>query len=211
MPTWRDSLTGPALGPGNARSASPAFVGSEFARRWKSILHSPRLLALATRHEREIVFVPHPNLEHEVDWFGLPAEISVRRFSDSQPIQEVFQKCALLVTDYSSKAFDVAYLGKPVVYYQFDPDVFFGGGHLARPGYFNYERDGFGPVVGEEGELLDAIESHLNGVPPDPVFNERAAKTFVFRDGRCCERVFEAILALNGAAKGPGKFPAFVD
>lgn len=197
MPTWRDSLTGPALGPGNARSASPEFASSEFARRWRGILRSPRLLALATRHDRETVFVPHPNLEHQVDGFGLPAGIRVRRFSDSPPIREVFQKCALLVTDYSSKAFDVAYLGKPVVYYQFDPEVFFGGGHLARPGYFDYERDGFGPVITEEDPLLTAVEAFMEGKPPDPIYRARAEKTFIFRDGNCCERVFNSILDLE--------------
>lgn len=202
MPTWRSSLTGPAPGPGNARSVDPAFYESIFFRRWKSLLRAPRLAALAARG-CEIVFVPHPNMEQYLDRFALPATVRVRRFSEGNPLQEIFQKCAALITDYSSKAFDVAYLGKPVVYYQFEGDAFFTGGHLTRAGYFDYARDGFGPVLHEEDAVLDAVEAILAGTPPDPVFRERAEATFAFRDGKCCERVYDAIVALDGTAGQP--------
>ena len=46
----------------------------------------------------------------------------------------------------SSVAFDFAYLGKPVIYAQFDKEEFYEK-HDYKAGYFNYERDGFGEVV----------------------------------------------------------------
>lgn len=45
---------------------------------------------------------------------------------------EMINECDLLVTDYSSFAVDVAYMYKPVVYYQFDEEEFFGGGGIPR-------------------------------------------------------------------------------
>lgn len=59
------------------------------------------------------------------------------------------------VTDYSSVAMDVAYLGKPVVYYQFDYERF-RTFHLEE-GYFHYEEDAFGPIAAEEAQVLAAI------------------------------------------------------
>ena len=64
---------------------------------------------------------------------------------DGIDYQEEFQKNALLITDFSSVAFDFAYLKKPVIYAQFDRDTFFQG-QVYDKGYFDYERDAFGPV-----------------------------------------------------------------
>jgi glycosyltransferase involved in cell wall biosynthesis/CDP-glycerol glycerophosphotransferase (TagB/SpsB family) len=196
MPTWRSSLTGAATGPGNARSTDRAFYGSEFARRWKTLLHSSRLADIARKHARRLVFVPHPNLEQYLGHFDLPKHVELRRFGGGQSLQPTFRDLSLFVTDYSSKAFDMALLEKPVVYYQFDPEVFFGGGHTSRPGYFDYERDGFGPVCSNEADVLDAIDKAVAG-DLDPAYRERAASTFPFRDGKCSERVFAAIKALG--------------
>jgi CDP-glycerol glycerophosphotransferase (TagB/SpsB family) len=202
MPTWRLSLTGPPVSIGNARSINPKFYESEFARRWKRVLHSRRLMAAAERGGYRIVFVAHPNNEPYVDFFDVPPTIEVRRFSDGETLKDIFQRLSVFITDYSSKAFDAAYLDKPVIYYQFDRDLVFGGAHLSVPGYFNYERDGFGPVYREERDLLDAIERMADGAVPDAIYHERAARTFAFRDGKSRERVLQAILSLEA---GPSK------
>jgi hypothetical protein len=195
MPTWRYSLTGRALGAGNARTENPAFYASDFARNWKSLLHAPRLASAADAAGCRIVFVPHPNLRHYLPFFELPASIEVRAFGSGDPIQPLFRSLSLFLTDYSSKAFDVAYLDKPVVYYQFDPEMYFGGGHTGRKGYFDFARDGFGPVAINEDAALTAIERALAG-DVAPEYRGRAANTFAFRDGRSSERLLAAIRSL---------------
>ena len=201
MPTWRSSLTGMAIGVGNARSVNKAFFQSAFARRWKSILHSERFLEAVKRAGWRTIFVPHPNIEQYLDYFDLPDAVELRCFGGGVSMQQTFRDLSLFITDYSSKALDVAYLQKRVVYYQFDPEVFFGGGHTSRPGYFDYERDGFGPVFHEEDELVEAVKSMLAaGGTADEMYRSRAEHAFPFRDGRCCERIFHAIRALREAA-----------
>ena len=199
MPTWRLSLTGPHVSVGNARSVNPQFYESEFARRWMRVLHSRRLKAAAELGGHRVVFVAHPNNEPYIDFFNPPPSIEVRTFSSGESLKSIFQQLSVFITDYSSKAFDAAYTGKPVIYYQFDRELTFGGGHLSVPGYFSYERDGFGPVYREEAELLDAIERITGGVAPDPVYRDRAAKTFAFRDGKSRERVLQAVLSLDAS------------
>jgi CDP-glycerol glycerophosphotransferase (TagB/SpsB family) len=203
MPTWRLSLTGPGLARGNKRAVNPAFYSSEFARRWKSVLQSPRLAAAIRANGYRVVFVPHPNIEPYIDFFEVPVEIEVRTFSHGQSLQNVFRQLSLFVTDFSSKAFDVAYLGKPLIYYQFDRELVQGGAHLSVPGYFDYERDGFGPVHSEEADLINAIEGFVGGGGADPIYAQRAAGAFVFRDGKCRERVLQAVLALSSPRVEP--------
>ena len=70
--------------------------------------------------------------------------------------------------------------------------------HTLAKGYFDYERDGFGPVVTTESELVKAIEefARVGFVPQDP-YRSRMKETFLFRDGKCCERAYEAIKSLD--------------
>jgi CDP-glycerol glycerophosphotransferase (TagB/SpsB family) len=104
----------------------------------------------------------------------------------------------LLVTDYSSVAFDVAALDRPVVYYQFDRDEVLGGAHLGRKGYFDYERDGFGPVADEEAGAVRAIVASIEGGPrPVPEYQARIDRAFSRRDGRACARVVAAVEELS--------------
>lgn len=195
MPTWRYALTGRALGAGNARSENPAFYASAFARTWKSLLHAPRLAEIASGHS--IVFVPHPNLEQYLPFFELPSTVEVVTFGSGTSLQPVFRGMSAFLTDYSSKAFDAAYLYKPVVYYQFDTDAYFGGGHTGAPGYFDFSRDGFGPVAATESETLDAIAAALQaGASTPQPYRSRAEQTFAFRDGRCSERILAEIRRL---------------
>ena len=50
---------------------------------------------------------------------------------------------AIMITDYSSAAFDMAYLEKEVIYYQFDKgDIFKNNAHTYQKGYFEYSREG---------------------------------------------------------------------
>ena len=60
------------------------------------------------------------------------------------------------MTDYSSIAFNAAYIDRPTVYFQFDGELVLNGGHVGRRGYFDYVRDGFGPVT---TELDDAVQA----------------------------------------------------
>jgi CDP-glycerol glycerophosphotransferase (TagB/SpsB family) len=121
--------------------------------------------------------------------------VRTARFRDSD-VQELLADAAALVTDYSSLAFEAAYLERPVVYYQFDRDAFFAGGHVYRRGSWSYPAQGFGPVTATADATLDAL-TRVADATVEPVYAERARDTFPFRDGRCCARAVGAIEALR--------------
>lgn len=193
MPTWRNSLAGETLGAGHDRKKNANFKESQFYQAWLGLLKSPRLSELANKHGYQLIFFPHANLQPYLDDFR-NEYVTVLGHADIKSMQELFVSASMLITDYSSVAFEVAYLQRPVLYYQFDQELVFGGGHTAKKGYFDYTDDGFGPVAIDDESLLDSLEQLLiNNCQPDAPYAQRMQEFFAFRDGRCCERVYDMI------------------
>ncbi|WP_209325002.1 bifunctional glycosyltransferase/CDP-glycerol:glycerophosphate glycerophosphotransferase [Brevibacterium renqingii] len=200
MPTWRQFLVGDTIGRGNRRHLNREFFESEFLHRWMNVLESPELQKMAKAHECRIMFMPHPNLEDYLPELTLPDHIEVRSYSEIN-VQDVIAQSAVVVTDYSSIAFDAAIVHRPVVYYQFDRDRVFGGDHLTKPGYFSYVEDGFGPVALEHDHVLEALRTTLeHGKEPAPEYMRRIERTFV-APGHACSRVTEMIEELDRPVK----------
>ncbi|MBO4317849.1 MAG: CDP-glycerol glycerophosphotransferase family protein, partial [Mailhella sp.] len=196
MPTWREYLTGKVI-MGNERETNPDFMDSLYARSWKGLLCSERLKTLSDKHGYSVVFYPHPNIQQYLSMFELPEYITVRHQSEGS-MQTMFRETAMMITDYSSVAFEMAYLFKPVIYFQFDEAEFFRGEHVFQKGYFDCRRNGFGPVAVDQDEVLAALDDILkNDGRPLEEYRRRMEETFAFRDGKCCERVYEAILDLD--------------
>lgn len=191
-PTWRQHLLGPQ-GAGHRRELAADLDSSDFLRAWREVLDNADLRRLAERESLELVFLAHPHLEHHVRSDMLPPQTRLVTARNND-LQKVFTHTRLLITDYSSIAFDLAYIGTPVIYYQFDAADFFAGHHTVSPGEFSYIRDGFGPVVMDSGAVVAAASDLLARRSPNlAVYRRRADETFTFRDGRCSERVYEAI------------------
>jgi len=193
-PTWRNELV-PQPEPGSQRRTldAAAIAGSEFMQCWREYLGDERLRAAADRHGVRVAFLPHPNLQPVLTELGLPAHVELLSY-DGADVQEYFARARAFVTDFSSVAFNEAYLERPVVYYQFDEDKVLGGGHVGRAGYFDYRRDGFGPVTMTAPEAVDATLAALeHGPTPMEPYAARIRGTFPPRDGQCSERVYQAV------------------
>ena len=196
MPTWRNSIVGTYIS-GTERTRNPDFMKTNYARHWHGFMNHAILKELNDQGY-QIVFAPHPSIQEYMDEFTVPDFIKIYSYSEGN-IQSVFQNTSVLITDYSSVAFDVAYLNKAILYYQFDYDeVFSSGNHTYQKGYFDYNRDGFGAVAYNETELLAALKDLVDNQAKVPdLYQTRIDKTFQFRDSNNCERVYQAILDLD--------------
>ncbi|WP_240916243.1 CDP-glycerol glycerophosphotransferase family protein [Sanguibacter sp. HDW7] len=192
LPTWREYLLG-RLRPDGTRELLDDFATTRYATAWHELLADPRLRELARQHDASIAFMPHPNIQPYLDQLDLPADVEVLTYGGND-IQEVLVSAQVVVTDLSSIVFDAAYIGRPVVYYQFDRDEVFGGSHTVRQGYFSYTDDGFGPVVTTLDAAIESVaEIAASGFVGSEEHRARMEAAFPARDEHSCERVILAI------------------
>ena len=205
-PTWREYLVGRALKSSTERARNDGFMSSEYATAWQAVLRHPRLRTWAREHGYRLVFMPHPNVQPYLDEFDLPDSVVVARYGVTD-VQDAVARSALLITDYSSMAFNFAYLGRPTCYFQFDKAEY-DASHTEGPAYYDYDRDGFGPVVKDVDQLLAALER----LSADPAEAERyralTRRTFPVRDGANSARVYEAITQLDNRTPRSSAFLA---
>ncbi|EAJ4116152.1 capsular biosynthesis protein, partial [Campylobacter coli] len=190
MPTWRANIVGVALG-SSKRGLQSDFTQSEYFKKWNLLLNSNILQKLCEKYDYTVVFNPHRNIIPYLKEFNIPSYIKIA--SQNESLQKLFCNSSLMITDYSSVAFEMAYLNKPVIYYQFDHEEFFSS-HTLQKGYFDYEKDGFGPVVENEENLLKQLENLLqNDCNPFGIYKDNIDLTFAFKDGKCCERIYKIL------------------
>ncbi|HAA2033412.1 TPA_asm: capsular biosynthesis protein [Campylobacter coli] len=187
MPTWRKNIVNSVVANSGKRKLNLDFKQTMYFKKYNSLINNNLLKKVCQEYGYTIVFNPHPNIMPYLKEFNLPSYIKIANQNES--LQKLFCNSSLMITDYSSVAFEMAYLEKPVIYYQFDKEEFFIS--QWQKGYFDYKKDGFGPVVENEENLLKELESLLqNDCKPFGVYKDNIDSTFVFKDGRCCERIY---------------------
>ncbi|MBQ6099320.1 MAG: CDP-glycerol glycerophosphotransferase family protein [Methanobrevibacter sp.] len=183
MPSWRRNL--------DQKSASE-FVKSNFYRQFNELLSDTDLISKLTDEGYELIFKPHRNLHKFIDTFTKHPDVKFDL--DLTNYRETFNSANILITDYSSVAFDFAYMQKPVIYYQFDKGYHFD----VENAYFSYRLDGFGPVVKDHEELKKAILNLVeNDCRMELIYKSRVKTFFRYHDKNNSKRVYEEILKLS--------------
>ncbi|MDK9790712.1 CDP-glycerol glycerophosphotransferase family protein [Vibrio sp. D431a] len=190
MPTWRKYLKrGANESKGQAKKR---FLESDFYKNWNAVLSSPEL-KLMTSRGYTIKFFIHAELSEYLDVFELPSSIQVVKPSQ-ESMQDLFCTNQLLVTDYSSVAFEMAALKKMTMYFQFDHEEFFKG-HSYSKGYFDYEKHGFGKVYYSSKDMIDGLSNLESDYDEllETVVIPRCTNALPNTDGECCRRLVEHI------------------
>ncbi|MCC9145762.1 MULTISPECIES: glycosyltransferase [unclassified Arthrobacter] len=193
-PTWREYLRDELAGSPSDEERAERFERSEFGRHWLALLRSTKLRQLCVQEGYQMVFLPHPELASLVPLLELPEHVRAVSYTNIR-VQEQLVKSHTLITDYSSIAFDAAYAGSRVLYMQFDGDEIFEGGHVYRKGYFDYRRDGLGPVVTDSEGVVDQLLKRSNSA--GGIYTDRIRKTFRYWDKQSSRRTALAIENLS--------------
>jgi len=194
MPTWRADLVGKWDGKGQRREINQNFYASPYVATWKDVFDDARLKALLDKYGYRVVFFAHPCFEDYLE--GLPFPSYVKKCSKLHcSMMDMIKRSKVMITDFSSIAYDMAYIGRPVLYYQTEKKADYTRSQNWVTGFFNYATMGFGPVCQDKGALLAALEQTLqtNGAMDAP-YAERAEKTFAYHDRNNCQRVFARIV-----------------
>lgn len=177
MPSWRE----------NIQKNEFDLKNSKYFKGLNNLLNNKELIEYSKINGYKIIFKPHPNLFKFIHLFDLNENIVV---DDEKTYNELFNESKLLITDYSSVAFDFAYLKKPIIYYQYSDDYNF---DLSKS-YFDYETMGFGEVIEKEEDLVSLIKQYLsNDCKMKEVYNQRINDFYKYHDKNNCMRVYSWI------------------
>ena len=184
MPTWRQYL---------ADVTEKQFMVSEYFQTINDLLNDQKLIDLLDRNNLNLAFFPpHQEIQKFLHLFYSKSDKI--RFIDveEESVSQLILNSKVMITDYSSVAFDFAFLKKPVIYFQFDEKTYRKGHY--KEGYFSYLNDGFGPVVYTKKALICAIEDICDD--KFKVKNEylnRINNTFNLRDNLNSSRLFNIL------------------
>ncbi len=195
MPTWRADLVGAWDGKGQKREINPDFYSSSYVKIWKEVFDDPRMKELLDSYGYRVIFFAHPCFEEYVGGMPFPDFVE-KRSKVHGSIIDMMKKSKVMITDFSSVAYDMAYMKRPVIYYQYESKADFTRSQRWVSGYIDYKAMGFGPVCADKDELFQALAETLrNDGEMRPPYSERVNTTFPYRDANCCRRAFEFIMA----------------
>lgn len=191
MPTWREWLGEAALSK-NLQKDIKNFTNTKYYKKWSALLHSPKLHEVCEKYGCEVFFYLHRDAQRFADSFKTDNPyVTVCKYPE-YTAGELLKSAAFMVTDFSSVQADFAYMKKPLCYFHFDYDEY-SEKHYHKA-YFDYEKDGFGPVFENEDELAEYIEkSAQNGFSLSELYSTRHKDFFTLYDRENSKRCYEAI------------------
>lgn len=176
MPTWRESLR------------PTTFVDSDYYRNWHGFLADGRLQRLLAENGLQVRMVLHPNMRFFADFFVLPNVHLIRQ--EDIDVQRLIRSSAILITDFSSVAWDFAFLHKPVLYLQFNQPSLVGN----RAPHIDFAESLPGPVSTSPEQLLAALSDVVaDNCRMQPMYRERAQVFLDNRDQQNCARIYDVV------------------
>lgn len=149
MPTWRDWLVENEVN----------IFESQFYRRYFELLNSEELNQWLAENNLIIKFLPHVLMRDRFQELFTNNMTNIQIVDvKKETINSLIKQASILVTDYSSVAFDFAYLNKPVIFYQFDSEVYL----KKRRAYIDFNVDLFGDRVSTLQELISSLRKALS-------------------------------------------------
>ena len=192
LPTWRNGLVGALDLKTGEREYNPEYKNSSFCQFYNRLLQDERIIKAMKTNGYVGKFCLHTNNMQQIQDFTGNEVILI----NEEPLDytKEFLENALMITDYSSVAFDFAYTKKPVIYVQVDREEFFAG-QVYEPGYFSYDNDGFGPVCYDYEQTVAAIIKAIeNDCRMEEKYLNRVENFFGDLGESNCENVLNEIL-----------------
>ena len=189
-PTWRHDLAGKVDEKTDLFGYNPLFKKSEYFDFFNKLINNEKLLDAMNQYGFKGIFLIHPAIISQIVDFQTNDTFSLSVSNDDN---ELLLKSSLLVTDYSSIAFDFGFMERPVVYSQFDKESFYKS-HTYEEGYYDYDKDGFGPVCENlETTIRTIIDAMATGCIMSPFYTQRVELFFDHMDDNNTSRVYDYI------------------
>ena len=181
MPTWRGWLDS---------ISNEAFCESEYYKNYEALLTNKEVIAFLEQEDVRMTFYLHPILRKYIHNFKVSSDRIKLVAVGEQPLNEIIMRSSLMITDYSSASWDMFYMRKPVIFYQFDVEDY----NAVHGSYMDFDKDLFGERVMTVSQLLTSLkENTKNGFVLKPEYQAKWEKAFAYVDKNNAKRILEQI------------------
>jgi|GEM_PF-632138 len=183
MPTWRSWLD---------EVSETEFLSNEYYLNYIELLQSEDLSKIAVEHNLEINFLLHPKFKQYISSFDVDSEhVRLISFGDKK-INEVLMESSLLITDYSSVAWEMYYMNKPTIFYQFDYSKYI----ELTGSYIDMNETIFGERAFDVSSVLQTLKDYAeNDFEEKESFKNMRSHFFEFEDKNNSDRVYNGIIS----------------
>ena len=182
MPTWRAWLENVTL---------EEFKESDYFHNYMALLNSPRFHSFLEKNDLLANFYLHSKFREFIQDFSVESDRIRLIVFGEEPANELMMRCKMLVTDYSSVCWDVFYLDKPVVFFQFDRDKYM----EAHGSYLDMDRELFGDCAQDVDGLLTYMERCADDhFVVRPEYEKMQKSFYKYFDDQNSSRICDAIV-----------------
>ena len=182
MPTWRAWLENVTL---------EEFKESDYFHNYMALLNSPRFHCFLEKNDLLANFYLHSKFREFIQDFSVESDRIRLIVFGEEPAHELMMRCKMLVTDYSSVCWDVFYLDKPVVFFQFDRDKYM----EAHGSYLDMDRELFGDCAQDVDGLLTYMERCADDhFVVRPEYEKMQKSFYKYFDDQNSRRICDAIV-----------------
>lgn len=185
MPTWRNWLE---------EVDNITFKKSKYFMNYMELLNHPHLEEILEKNNLVLNFYIHPKFKDYIEEFEVShSKVQLIAFG-TKPLNELIMSCSMMITDYSSAAWDVYYLEKPVLFYLFDLPEYM----EMQGSYIDMEKETFGDNAKNALELVERLEHYIaNDFKEKEKYQNMRDKLLPYRDHNNSKRIYEAIRGSN--------------
>ena len=199
VPTWRFFIKGTFNAYNFNSIYYQSFKSTNFFNFYNNLINNSELIEIMKKYNYKGILCLHPYFSKQWKDFNENNIFSVQELCDYQTL---IIKSSLLITDYSSIFFDFAYIKKPVIYTHFDYKEY--RKYHYPKGYFNYMKQGFGPVCFDlNSSIYQIIYKIENNCNIENKYLKRINKFFKYSDSNNCQRLFDSLM--NNSYKNDSK------
>lgn len=193
MPTWRARFTMAS----KRERLDNDFSHSIYKKKWEELLNNERLKDLMNSQNIKVMFFLHRDMQPFIDSFEVYNNNIEMVKWEKYDIQEVLKSAALMITDYSSVFFDMVYMKKPVIFYQFDYEEFRARDY--KKGYFDYKNNDFSDWCSTCDDVMDVLVQYIsNGFKPSKKYLDEHKSIFPYYDDKNSCRIFDELRKHHG-------------
>lgn len=185
MPTWRTWMED---------MPKEDFKRTDYYDNYVNFLNSKELEVILEQHNLELVFFLHPKFKQYISEFQLVSDhISLKEFQNIKVNEEIME-ASLMISDYSSVTWDMFYMKKPVLFYQFDYEKY----ETYEGSYIDMETELFGERALNKNELVQLVKEYAeNEFELKPHYEKLHGEYFKYVDHNNSQRIFDVIKSLK--------------